>query len=120
MITTLPNLPDNVIGFKASGTVTYKDYEHVLIPTVEQEMKKTHKLRMLYDLGKDFEGFEAGALWDDAKIGLEHYMAWEKFAIITDKEWVKETVKAVGLLMPAKVHVYKDNELNEALEWLEQ
>ncbi len=35
MVEKIPDLPDNVLGFTAKGTVTAKDYESVIIPEVE-------------------------------------------------------------------------------------
>ncbi len=32
MIDTIPDLPDNVLGFSAKGTVTAQDYESAIIP----------------------------------------------------------------------------------------
>ena len=39
-------------------------------------------------LGPDFLGFTAAAMWDDAKIGLAHWNAWERVAVVTDVPWV--------------------------------
>ena len=35
MIERIPNLPDNVLGFTATGIVTASDYESVIVPAVE-------------------------------------------------------------------------------------
>ena len=37
MVEPIPNLPDNVLGFKAIGRVTSEDYETVLIPAVDAQ-----------------------------------------------------------------------------------
>ena len=39
MIKTIKDLPSNVLGFEASGAVTGKDYESVLVPAVEAKLK---------------------------------------------------------------------------------
>jgi hypothetical protein len=35
MIKKIPDLPNNILGFAAKGTITEKDYESVIIPAVE-------------------------------------------------------------------------------------
>jgi hypothetical protein len=35
MVEKIPDLPDNVLGFTAKGTVTASDYESVIIPAVD-------------------------------------------------------------------------------------
>jgi hypothetical protein len=72
MVEKIPDLPENVLGFTASGTVTANDYETVIIPAVEAMFVRQGKVRFLYHLGEDFSGIEAAAAWDDAKFGLKH------------------------------------------------
>ena len=76
MIEKIPNLPDNVLGFTAKGTVTANDYEFVIIPAVEALFSRYHKVRFLYHLGQEFSKFEAAAMWDDTKLGLKHLTGW--------------------------------------------
>lgn len=118
MLERIPDLPDNILGIAARGKVTAKDYEAVLIPAVEAAIAARHKIRFLYHLGPEFSGFEAGALWDDAKIGLKHVTAWERVAIVTDTEWIRVAVKVFGFTIPGEVRVYKGAEMAAAREWL--
>jgi hypothetical protein len=120
MIEPVPDLPDNVLGFRAIGRITSEDYETVLIPAVEAKLAENKKVRLLYCLGEDFEGFEAGAMWNDAKVGLRHFTAWERIAIVTDVEWIRVSAKIFGFAMPGHVRVFNNGELNEAIEWLSQ
>ncbi len=80
MIEKIPDLPDNVVGFTAKGTVTANDYESVIIPEVEAMFARQGKVRFLYHLGEEFTGLEPAAAWDDTKLGLKHLTGWEKVA----------------------------------------
>jgi len=120
MIEKIKGLPAHVLGFNAKGKVTAEDYEKVLIPAVEKELKENKKVRFLYHIGKDFDSFEAGAMWDDAKVGLSHYSAWEKVAVVTDVEWLRVTMKVFGFAMPGHVRVFGNEELSEAVKWLSE
>ncbi len=118
MIEPLPDLPGDVLGFVASGHVTASDYESVLIPAIESALKERRTLRLLYQIGPGFAGFAPGAVWDDAKVGLSHWSAWERVAIVTDVDWIATAVKLFGFAMPRAVKVFKNAEYADAVRWL--
>ena|SRR5581483_7098552 len=118
MVERIPNLPPKVLGFNATGTVTAKDYELVIIPALEAQFARREKVRFLYHLGDAFSGFEAGAMWDDMKLGLKHPAAWERMAVVSDVEWIRAAVKIFGLGIPGHVRVFHNRELAEAKRWI--
>ncbi len=118
MIVAIPDLPDGVLGFEASGEVTGEDYERVLIPAVEGALESHEKIRLLYLLGEGFEGYSAAAMWDDTKVGMEHLLSWERIAVVTDHDAYRRLVRGFGFLIPAQVRVFALDELDEARAWL--
>ena len=114
----MQGLPDNTLGFEASGKVTGNDYETVLIPAVEAKLKEFSKVRMIYQLGTDFSGYDMEAMWDDTKIGLKHIKAWEKIAVVSDTEWIRSAVHVFGFAIPGHVRVFKNDELADAKKWV--
>jgi len=123
MLEIIEGLPDNAVGFTAKGNVTAEDYETVLIPAVEEKLKKHEKVRLLYHLGEEFERFEAGAMWDDAKVGLGHITDWEKIAIVTDVNWIQQAGKIFGFAIETMsasgdVKVFHNSELEDAIKWI--
>jgi hypothetical protein len=120
MIEPIPNLPDNVLGFSASGTVTSADYESVIVPTVDALFARVEGVRLLYHLGPSFTGFEAAAMWDDTKIGLKHWSGWERIAVVSDVEWIRAGVKLFSLAMPGRIRVFANDALEEAKRWVSE
>jgi hypothetical protein len=120
MLKLIPDLPDHVVGITASGHVTGDDYESVLVPAVEDKLSRNKKLNCLYNMDEDFEGFTAGALWDDAKVGMKHPLSWHRLACVTDKEWIAKSAKAFGCLWPGHMRVFKDSALEEATAWVSE
>jgi hypothetical protein len=118
MVEKIPDLPDNVLGFTAKGTVTANDYESVIIPAVEEMFSRQKKVRFLYHLGEDFSGIEAAAAWDDARLGLKHLTGWEKLALVSDVDWIRWAVKIFGLAIPGHVRVFHNRDLAEAKRWI--
>ncbi|MEZ4287241.1 MAG: STAS/SEC14 domain-containing protein [Polyangiales bacterium] len=108
MITLIPNLPDNVVGIRGSGEITASDYEAVLIPAVENAFSKHARVRLLYALENDVNGYTAGAAWEDAKVGMKHLTSWSRVAVVTDIEWIERAVKAMAFTIPCEVQVYKN------------
>ncbi len=113
----MADLPDNVLGLRATGKVTGADYESTLIPAVEAKLKDHRKIRLVYNLAEGFENFDAAAMWQDAKVGLGHLTNWERIAVVTDVEWCRKMTKAFGFLMPGHVKVFSNDELGAAVEW---
>lgn len=118
MIEPIPDLPENVLGFTAKGTVTAYDYEGIIIPAVEAQFSRRDKVRFLYHLGEEFAGFEAAAVWDDTKLGLKHLTGWEKMAVVSDIEWIRAAMKIFGLAIPGHIRVFHNGELDEAKRWI--
>lgn len=118
MLERIQGLPDNVVGFVAKGEVTGTDYETVLIPAVEDVLRRHEKIRCLYHVGSEFERFDAKAMWDDARVGLQHLSAWERVAIVTDVGWLCTAMKALGFIMPGDFRVFGNAEFAEARKWL--
>jgi hypothetical protein len=66
----------------------------------------THaKIRFLYHFGEHFTRFSAEAIWDDAKIGIQHLTAFEKIAVVTNIFWVKDAMSFLGVFLPCPVSI---------------
>jgi len=114
----ITDLPDTVLGFKASGELTGDDYRNVLVPAVEVALAKQEKLRLLYVLGAEVTGFSAGAAWEDTKVGLAHVTRWEKVAVVSDKEWLRHSVSILGYLIPGETKSFSTEEEGAARAWI--
>lgn len=112
------DFPDNVVAASAHGVVTRRDYQDILAPRVELSLKRHSKIRFYYELGSKFSGMEAGAMWEDFKIGVEHLWRWERVAVVTDVEWIKHAVNIFRFLMPCEARVFATSEAVPAREWI--
>jgi hypothetical protein len=120
MIKVLNDLPDNVVGISAEGKLTGTDYETILIPVLEEKLKTHPKIRMLYQLGGSFSGFDLDAFLDDAKMGMKHLSSWDRIALVSDHEIINSFAKFFGYLMSCELRIYKDAELEKAKEWISE
>lgn len=118
MVEVSDDLPEHVLGITAHGTVTGEDYDSVVIPAVEARFQTRSTLSLLYHLGEDFQGFSAEAMWDDTRVGLRHFTAWERIAVVTDVDWIRKAASVFGLLRPGRVRVFTNAQLGEARAWV--
>jgi SpoIIAA-like len=118
MIELAKGFPDYVVGFIARGRVTRNDYLEQVLPAVEAALKRHAKLRLYYELGQQFSEIDLGAEWEDLKLGIEHFSAWERVAVVTDVAWIRHLVGALRFLMPAQVRVFATAQTAEARAWI--
>lgn len=117
MIRTMPGMPAGVIGLEAVGRVSDQDYEQVLVPAVSSALERGD-VRLLYVLGSEFDSYSAGAVWADTKLFAGHPRGWKKVAVVSDADWLENSVKAFGWLIPGEVKVFETDDLDDAREWL--
>ncbi len=117
MIVKIEGAPPNVVAFKAVGKVQSSDYKETLDPAIEQAIAAQGKVRLVYELGEEFDGYSAGAAWEDLKLGGGNFSAWERCAIVTDSDLLGGAVRVLSVIMPGDVRVFPVKELDEALAW---
>ena len=118
MLKVISDLPENVLGIEAEGEVTGTDYENVLIPAVDEKLKANKKMHFLYYLGSGFTGFSLKAMMDDAGVGIKNFSAWERVALVSDHQLINTLMKFFGHMLPGKVKVFSNAELDEAKKWV--
>lgn len=118
MIEILSGLPANVVAVRASGRITRKDYDDVLIPAVQAVFEGRSRIRFYYELGPHFEGMDPGAVAEDFKVGMEHLTGWERVAVVTDVAWIRTAVIAFSFLLPVTVKVFAAGEAETAKAWM--
>ena len=118
MLERISDLPNGVLGLRASGTVSKDDYDRVVQPLLEDARRDGRRIRFLYHLPPSFTGFTAGGAWEDARIGMHYLRLFERCAVVTDMDWVRGTSRALGALLPCEVRTYKHASYGEAVAWL--
>jgi hypothetical protein len=117
MIRTIQEMPPGTIGLEAVGKVTAEDYHDVLLPAVSAAVER-NDVRLLYVLGDDFDAYSPGAVWADTKLWAGHVKAWKKIAIVSDADWLENSVKAFGWLIPGETKVFETDDVDDAKQWL--
>ena len=117
MMELMKGLPDNVIDIIGSGTITGEDYDTVIIPAMKDKLQRHKKIRMLYQLNKDFVHYALDAYLEDAKVSW-HALSFEKVAVVSDVHWINDSVNLYKFIIPVQVKVFSNSELDKAKEWI--
>jgi len=115
MLTELTGLPSGVIGFEVSGKLETEDYRDTLRPALERAAADGD-VRIVVII-PEFEGFSAGALWQDVTMGVEHWSAWKRIALVTDVEWMIHGTQWFGWMTPGAVKHFPLAERDAAIAW---
>ncbi len=121
MIEILKESKGNILGIKASGRLSGKDYEQVLTPRLEEVIHSHGRIRVIFVAEDDFEGFEVKAMIDDVKFGLvEGGFHLEKMAVVGGPEWFQWGVRFSSHFIQGEVKFFSTPQLEEAWEWVRE
>ena len=116
MLNEIVDLPAGVIGFEASGKLRAEDYRDTLLPAL-QRATANGEVRIVIVMPK-FEGFSGGAMWQDLKMGVEHWGAWKRIALVTDIEWMTRLTDLFGWMTPGETKTFPLAQRDEAVKWV--
>ncbi|MCE3075779.1 SpoIIAA family protein [Chryseobacterium gwangjuense] len=117
MITIIPEAPENVAAFNASGEVTKEDFENLVFPIVKEKVDHFHELNYLLYLDTDIDNFTVGAWFEDALLGLKNLANWNRAAIVTDEKGIQNFTDIFSVLMPGEFKSFPKENLYNALYW---
>ena len=117
MIVQIPDLPENMVGFRADVEVTKDDFE-VIKHQVASLVEKTGQLNYLLVLDNYPADFTLGAWIQDALLGINHITRWNRAAIISDSEAVINFTDIFSKVMPGEFRGYHKADYDEAVAWV--
>jgi len=115
MIKELDGMPAGVIGFEATGMLHAEDYRDVVLPALERAAA-AGEVRFVVVI-PEFRGMAPGAVWQDLKVGVEHFRAWKRIALVTDLDWMTQMTALFGWMTPGEVRTFRLAQRDEAIAW---
>lgn len=119
MITQIPDLPQNMVGFRAEGEVTKDDFD-IVQTQVAELVEKIGQLNYLLLLDTSPKDFTMGAWLQDALLGIKHITKWNRAAIVTDIEGVITFTDAFSKVMPGEFKGFKKAEYADAVKFVSE
>lgn len=120
MIHLLDNLPSNIVGFKATGEITEKDFTETVMPKVKALIDKTDKLNYLLVLETSLNNFTMGAWMKDAMMGVNHITKWNRAAIVSDVAAIRNFTNIFSYVIPGEFKGFEHKDLQEAIDWVSE
>ncbi len=121
VVERVSDLPAGVLGFRASGKISRDEYVGMMEP-IYATLERAEKLSIYFELAGDFDGLALGALWEDMKaagsVGLKHRSAWQRMALVTDKDWIRHAAAAFGPLAPGELRLFDPDDTAQARAWV--
>jgi len=112
--------PDQIGGYKLSGTLTEEDFGRV-VADLEARLARHEKVGLVADL-TGFHDVTVRAALKDMRYGFGKIFEWNRFpreAVITDKRWLTSLVALAGPLVPfVELRTFAPGEEAAAFAWV--
>ena len=118
MLTLIDGLPDHVIGIEITEKLRADDYLNQLIPLVNERLEKHDKLDLLCQIKTEWPGMEAGAAWQDMRLGLGKLGHWARMAVVTDIAWMKTSINLFKVFWPGELRHFSNEDFDKARDWV--
>ena len=120
MIEVMPESEGKVLAVKATGKLTNDDYGDVLVPKMDEILAAHGGVRLLLYMDDEFEGWAGGAVWADAKLGVQQASTalrggFEKIALAGRPGWIGKGAELAGYLMHGEIKAFRQDERDEAI-----
>ena len=113
-----PTPVGTIVTLKFREKLDRADYE-TFVPMIESQMQNGLPIRLLAEL-HDFEGWTAGALWEDTKFAAKHFNDIERLAVVGESRWQKGVTVFVKPFTSAEVRYFDMKEIDKAREWVRE
>ncbi len=107
-----------ILEINLHGRLNREDYED-FVPETEKLIRRYGKIRILVTM-HDFDGWDAGALWEDLKWDAKHFNHVERLALVGEERWQKWMAGFCKPFTTAKVRHFTFDQLATAHEWLSE
>lgn len=118
MLTIIEGLPDHVLGIRITEKLRAEDYLTQLIPLVNRKLANHSRLDLLCCIDGEWKGMEAGAVWQDLRLGLGKIGHWARMAIVTDIGWMESAIKLFRLFSPGELRHFGSADYEAAKQWV--
>lgn len=118
MIEHLASGSSTILAFKLSGKLHDDDYKQIT-PVIDAAVKAHGKIRIFVQF-HDFHGWDAHALWDNAKFAIQHCSDIDRVAMVGEKTWEKWMATVCKPFTRSTIHYFEAEKIIDAWSWLRE
>ena len=116
MIERIHGLAKGVVGMRAVGMFSVADYVDTIEPELEKLEAAHRELRLLLQLGPEFDGFGDGA-WGDLTGELRH-TPFHCGAVVTDDATIRTGLALLRFSLHGHVRSFGNDDYDRAAAWV--
>ncbi|BBO66117.1 hypothetical protein DSCA_00470 [Desulfosarcina alkanivorans] len=109
-------LKGTIVTLRIKEKLYKKDYQ-TFVPMIESQIQNSCPIRLMVEL-HDFEGWTAGALWEDTKFTAKHYKDIDRLAVVGESRWPKGVTVFSKPFTAADVRYFDMQEIDSARKWI--
>jgi stage II sporulation SpoAA-like protein len=121
MVKRITHVPDGIDALATIGTLSKDDYEQAIEPIFDEARQSGRRLRLLIEIGPQYEGYTAGAAWEKTANAFRSpfiLRLLDGYAVVTDIGWLREWSQLMAFLLPFPLRVFGIDEREQAIAWL--
>ena len=107
-----------IVTLKFKKQLDKEDYDE-FVPRIEGLMEGGSKIRLVVEL-LDFEGWTAGALWEDTKFAARHFNDIDRLAVVGEARWEVGITVFVKPFTNAQVRYFDPAAVDQARQWVRE
>jgi hypothetical protein len=107
-----------ILEVELHGKLNCRDFED-LVPETERLIHRYGKICLLVTM-REFDGWDAGGLWEDLKWEAKHFNDIDRLALVGHEDWHKWMAGFCKPFTTATVRYFTLEHLDEAHAWLSE
>jgi hypothetical protein len=117
MLEILSESQGNILGVKAMGKLTSREFQEVLVPRLKAIIAEHGQVRVLFYLDEDIQGWDLAALEHDG-FGRNDLQAFQRVAVVGASWQIRLQMKMLALLLSGEVRNFSRTDLPDAWTWI--
>lgn len=118
MIEILPDMPNNMVGFRTTGEVTQENFLNIVDPVVREVVARTGELNYLMIIEGPLKDWTIGAWLQDALLGIMEISKWNRVAIVSDSNALTMFTDIFSFFVPGTFKGFYNEQLPQAITWV--
>ncbi|CAN5632840.1 hypothetical protein BH09BAC4_BH09BAC4_14110 [soil metagenome] len=119
MIQTIDLNDERVLGYRIDGDISLADMTPLLAQLKAKVAHQPTHLRAYAEYVR-IGSISPKAFWEDLKADATYLSAFEKAAVVTDKEWVGWLANLGNLFPNLTIKVFPFSQREQAIDWISQ
>ena len=116
----MKDVPDNMVGFCASGLIIHEDFTGTVIPMIEKIIEEQGTLNYLLVLDSSIKNNCLETWWEETLLSLKNLREWHRVAVVSNSEEIQDFTYLFSLVSPGEFRGFVHRDLQKAIDWVSE